>query len=84
MLLIGTLERLLVDVFLAALVALSSARMAGVAVFGSAVCIARGPSWQDRRVEALKFDASVRGGETPVDARLLKVSIVHPRGDFTY
>ena len=28
-----------------------------------------GPSWQDRRVEALEFDASVGGGEAPVDGR---------------
>jgi hypothetical protein len=43
----------------------------------------RGPSRQDRRVETLELDASVRGGEAPVDARLLDVSIVHPGSYFS-
>src|SRR5690242_16953899 len=44
--------------------------------------LARGPSRQDRRVEALEFDACVRGGEAPVDAGLLNVPIVHPGSHF--
>jgi hypothetical protein len=29
-----------------------------------------GSSWQDRRVESLEFDASIRGRESPVDSGL--------------
>src|SRR5439155_4123789 len=40
------------------------------------------PSWQDRRVETLEFDACISSGEAPVDTGLLDITVVPPRANF--